>query len=309
MRSQFTIAAIGMASIAAIAACSGSSGTGTTSAGNSSSGASSGAASSSGSGSTSSGGSTSSSGSSGASSGSTSSGGTSSGASTSSSGSSGSASGSGSGGSSGADGGGSSSGEGGAASLPYPAGPYCANAGQNGAMATGCVIPNLSWMGYVDNSGDALATTKPYVSYSLLDLYNDAHASGTKYAMINIAEFECPGCQNSATEMGASTNGGASVDQAGGILIEVLMTAGFVSPPTKADLDSWVGKYNLSFTVVADLSTSLTTNNTLGRRDQAYIIDLTTMKVLQYIDGSIVSDGNNNSGALGMAAMHKLLGK
>lgn len=176
-------------------------------------------------------------------------------------------------------------------------------------MATGCVIPNLTWMGYVDNSGDALATTKPYVMYSLLDLYNDAHASGTKYAMINIAEFDCPGCQNSAMEMGASTNGGASVDQAGGILIEVLMTAGFVAAPTMSDLDSWVGKYNLSFTVVADLSTALTTNNTLGRRDQAYIIDLTTMKILQYIDGSIVADGNNNSGALGMAAMHKLLGK
>ncbi len=60
---------------------------------------------------------------------------------------------------------------------------------------------------------------------------------------------------------------------------------------------------------MADLDAALTTNNTLGRRDQAYIIDLTTMKVLQYIDGSIVAAGSNNSGALGMAAMHKLLGK
>ena len=33
------------------------------------------------------------------------------------------------------------------------------------------------------------------------------------------------------------------------------------------------------------------------------------MKVLQDINGSIFADGNNNSGALGMAAMHKLLGK
>jgi hypothetical protein len=180
-------------------------------------------------------------------------------------------------------------------------------------MATGCVIPNLKWMGYVDNAGDALASSKPYVSYSLLDLYNEAHVSGKKYAMINIAEFDCPGCQNSATLMGASADAGvtagASVDQAGGILIEVLMTAGFVAPPTKANLDSWVSKYNLHFTTVADLDTSLPTNNTLGRRDQAYIIDLTTMKVLQYINGSIVAAGSNNSGALGMAAMHTLLGK
>ncbi len=261
----------------------------------SSSGAGSGGASS---GSTSSGGA--SGGSSGTASGSSSSGGTS-------GGSSGSSSGSGSGGSSG-DGGASPAGDGGAAA-PYPAGPYCAAAGSNGAMATGCVIPNLNWMGYVDNTADAVATSKPYVAYSLLDLYNDARASGRKYAMINIAEFDCPGCQSSAMEMGMATGGGASVDQAGGYLIEVLMTSGFVSPPTKANLDSWVGKYNLSFTTVADLDASLTTNNTLGRRDQAYIIDLTTMKVLQYIDGSIVAAGSNNSGALGMAAMHKLLGK
>jgi hypothetical protein len=186
-------------------------------------------------------------------------------------------------------------------------------AGSGGMMATGCVMPNLSWNGYVDNAGDALATTKPYVSYSLLDLYNDAHASGTKYAMVNIAEFDCPGCQNSATEMGASATGGgtagSSVDKAGGIIIEVLMTAGFVSPPTKTDLDMWITKYNLNFTVVADLSTALTTNNTLGRRDQAYILDLTTMKILKFEPGNIGPAGSANSGAQGMADMHMLLGK
>jgi hypothetical protein len=305
MRTTFsiaTIAAIGVACVVSASACSSSSGTGTTgegstsSGGASSSGSSSAAGSSSGStsGSASSGGSPSSGGSS---SGSTSSSGTSSG------GSSGSASGSGSGG----DGGASPSGDAGLA--PYPPPPYCAAAGTGGAMATGCVIPNLSWMGYVDETADALATTKPYVAYSLLDAYRDAKVSGKKYLMVNVAEFICPWCQNSAMEMGMSPGGGASVDQAGGQLIEVLMTVDFSSAPTMANLESWVNKYNLSFTVMADTDPSLPTNNTLGRRDQAYIIDLTTMKVLQYIDGSIVADGNNNSGALGMAAMHKLLGK
>jgi hypothetical protein len=306
MRAQFTIAAFGLAGISAAFACSSSSGTGSPGAGNASSGgtgsgaqttsgassggsgtSSSGAAPGASGGSASSGGSTSS----GAGSGSTSSGGTS--GATSSSGAS--------------DGGGVASGD--AGLLPYPAGPYCAAAGQNGAMATGCVIPNLNWMGYVDDAGDAIATSKPYVAYSLLDMYNDAHKSGKKYAMVNIAEFDCPGCQNSATEMGASTNGGASVDMAGGVMVEVLMTAGFIAAPTKDNLDSWVNKYSLSFTVMADVDSSLPTNNTLGRRDQAYIIDLTTMKILQYIDGSVVAAGNNNSGALGMAAMHTLLGK
>lgn len=183
-------------------------------------------------------------------------------------------------------------------------------AGTSGTMAEGCVIPNLKWMGYVDNAGDAVATTKPYVAYSLLDLYNDARASGRKYAMINVAEFDCPGCQNSAMAMGASTGGGASVDMAGGYIIEVLMTSGFVAPPTKANLDSWVNKYNLSFTTVADLDPSLPTNNALGIRDQAYIIDLTTMKVFKAITGSIAAvAGNGNSGPKGMAEMHTLLGK
>ena len=170
-------------------------------------------------------------------------------------------------------------------------------------MATGCVIPNLSWMGYVDDTADALATTKPYVSYSLLDAYNDAKVSGKKYLTINIAEFDSPGSQSSATEIGMTTGG-----QAGGVLIEVLMTSGFVSPPTMANLDSSIQNYNLFVTTMADLNPSLPTNNTLGRQDQAYIIDLTTMKVLQYIDGSTTAAGSGNSGAEGIAAMHQLLG-
>jgi hypothetical protein len=306
MRAQFTIATIAtiaIASMVAASGCSSSSDTGTgagsSSGGTSSSGSSSGTASSSGSSSGSA-----------SSSGSSSSGG-SSGTASSSGGSSGGGSGStsGSGGSSSGDSGTPPAGDSGVAAAPYPSGPYCAAAGTGGAMATGCVIPNLSWTGYVDDTADALATTKPYGAYSLLDVYNAARVSGKKYLMINIAEFLCPGCQNSATEMGMASGGGASVDQAGGVLIEVLMTNGFSTPPTKANLDSWVSKYNLSFTVMADLDAALTTSNTLGRRDQAYIIDMTTMKVLQYIDGSIIAAGSNNSGALGMAAMHKLLGK
>jgi hypothetical protein len=291
MRSQFTIGALGAATIAAAVACSSSSGTANP--GNSSSGATSSGDGSSGSASAGDGTSDD------ASSGSTSSGST----------SSGSSSGASSGSSSGADGGTPPGTDGGLAPAPYPSGPYCAAAGSAGTMATGCVIPNLSWNGYVDDTADAIATSKPYVAYSLLDVYNAARASGRKYAMVNIAEFDCPGCQSSATAMGMTTDGGASVDQAGGVIIEVLMTAGFVAPPTKTDLDSWISKYNLFFTTVADLGSALTTSNTLGRRDQAYIIDLTTMKVIKAIDGSIAAAGTGNSGPQGIAYMHMLLGK
>jgi hypothetical protein len=177
----------------------------------------------------------------------------------------------------------------------------------------GCIFPpNLSWNGYVDNMADAQATSKPYVSYSPLDLFHDGQALGRKYAMVNVAEFLCPGCANSATAMGTATTGGVteggSVDLAGGILVEVLESASF-TVPTKANLDSWAGKYMLTNTTVTDLSAGLTTFMTLGHRDQAYIIDLTTMKIIKVFTGSIVNAGSANSGPSGMAYMHTLLGK
>jgi len=91
-------------------------------------------------------------------------------------------------------------------------------------------------------------------------------------------------------------------------MIEVLMTSAEAAP-MKNDLDSWVGKYSLDITSVADLDPSTPTFNALGRRDQAFIIDLTTMKIIQSIDGSTGDAGGMNSGPLGMAAMHMLLGK
>ena len=199
---------------------------------------------------------------------------------------------------------------GGGSPLPYPSGPYCAAAGANGHLATGCVIPNLTWMGYVDDAADAVATTKPFRSYSLNDVYNDAHVSGKRYAMINLAEFLCPGCQHSAMEL---MSGGQAVVQAGGVVVEVLMTDGFTTAAKMNDaglndVTAWVDKYMLDVTTVGDFNASTPTLNTLGRRDQAYIVDLTTMTVLQYINGS-TSAVTNNSAALAMTAMHTLLGK
>jgi hypothetical protein len=173
-----------------------------------------------------------------------------------------------------------------------------------------CVIQNLKWSGYVDDAADAIATSKPYRMYSLLDVYNDARASGKKYAMLNIAEEVCPGCNNSATLMGGtSATSGPAVVTAGGVMIEVLMTKGFTTPPAKMDLDQWVGSHSLNITTMEDLDTALPTSNELGRRDQAFIIDLSTMKIIQSINGNIGPAGNMNSGPLGMAAMHMLLGK
>jgi len=235
---------------------------------------------------------------------------------TASSGSTGS-SGGGSGGSSGssADGGSSPGADGSTTTAAYPSGPYCTAAGSSGHLAVGCVLPNTSWIGYDDEAANALATTEPYAAYSLGDAFSNARKSGKRYAMLNVAEFDCPGCQKSAGELGAvgdsGVSAGAAVVQAGGVVIEVLETAGFVDIATEADLQSWVSKYSLMVTTVEDPGASGTPSPSLaffGQREQAYIIDLTTMKILQYIDGDITGVGAT-SGGLAMTAMHQLLGK
>jgi hypothetical protein len=176
----------------------------------------------------------------------------------------------------------------------YPSGPY--------GTTVGAVIANMTWTGYVDDAADALATTKTYGTYSL----DDARKSGRRYAMINLAESYCPGCQKSAGEFAAD---GAAVVKAGGIVIEVLETTGFTSQASKANLDAWVTKYKLPITTLKDPDGAGTpTLTTLGPREHAYLVDLTTMKILQVITGDNFGIGAT-SGGLGMAEMHKLLGK
>jgi hypothetical protein len=169
-------------------------------------------------------------------------------------------------------------------------------------------MPNFQWAGYV---GDAYALAEPdagapLTPYSL----DDARKSGKRYAMVNIAEFLCPGCNQSAIEIGAS---GAAVAQAGGVVIEVLMTKGLYQIASEGDLHSWVTQSNHTLHVTAmkdpDGSSGTPTSTALGRRDQVFIIDLTTMKVVQAITGAVFANPGMNSGGLGLAAMHTLLGK
>ena len=83
----------------------------------------------------------------------------------------------------------------------------------------------------------------------------------------------------------------------------------FTAQASKTDLDAWVNKYMLPVTTVKDPDgTGTVTLNTLGGREQAYIVDLTTMKILQIITGDITGIGAT-SGGKAMTAMHQLLGK
>jgi hypothetical protein len=160
----------------------------------------------------------------------------------------------------------------------------------------------MSWIGYVDDAANAVATTEPYVAYTL----DDARKSGKHYAMINLAESDCPGCQKSAGEI---ASGGAAVVQAGGVVIEVLETTGFTTQATQTSLQAWINKYKLPVTTVKDPDgTGTATLNALGGREHAYIVDLTTMKIVDVITGDITGIGNT-SGGLAMTEMHTLLGK
>jgi hypothetical protein len=163
----------------------------------------------------------------------------------------------------------------------------------------------MQWIGYVDPTASDVATSEPYVMYSL----DDARKSGAHYAMINLSETDCPGCQASAAQL---ETGGASVVQAGGVVIELLETTGFVSQATQTSLQQWIGKYNLMVTAVKDPDgTGTPSLTTLGPREHAYIVDLTTMKIIQFITGDPTGLGpaTGYSAPQAMVAMHTLLGK
>jgi len=223
----------------------------------------------------------------------------------------GGSSGGGSGASSSGGAGSSGGSDGAAVTSAYPSGPYCAPAGTNGTLPTGCVVPNTSWIGYDDEAANEVATMEPYATYSL----DDARRSGRRYLMINLAELDCPGCQNSATALGtvgdAGVSEGASVVKAGGVVIEVLETAGFLAIATQANLESWVTKYSLMVTSVKDpdSSSGTPTLTQYGHRDQGYIVDMTTMTIIHVCPGSEAADGSMNSAPQCMAYMHMLLGK
>jgi hypothetical protein len=138
--------------------------------------------------------------------------------------------------------------------------------------------------------------------------------------MINLAETDCGGCQHSATEFetgvpvqladgGTATWTAASVVEAGGVVIEVLETTGFTTQATQASLQQWIGAYMLPVTTVKDPDgTGTPTLDMVGARDQAYIIDLTTMTIIDFIEGS-TGPIALNSGGLAIQKMAMLLGK
>ena len=86
---------------------------------------------------------------------------------------------------------------------------------------------------------------------------------------------------------------GKTVTAKGILLVEVLETK-IGSAPTKADLDAWITSYGIPVHAFIDVDASpLATFNAYGRRENTFIIELSTMKILQKITGS--TDGSGDS--------------
>jgi hypothetical protein len=88
---------------------------------------------------------------------------------------------------------------------------------------------------------------------------------------------------------------GKQVVDKGGVIVEVLASK-ISSNPSKADLDAWITARNVPVTSVRDPDAlALQTLKALIRREYTYIVDLSTMKIVQRFIGS--TDGSGISSA------------
>ena len=72
-----------------------------------------------------------------------------------------------------------------------------------------------------------------------------------------------------------------------GVIIEVLETK-IGSNPARSDLDAWINSYKIPVTSMKDPDNAPNaTFNALGIRETVFIVDLSTMKILTVINGSV----------------------
>ncbi len=77
----------------------------------------------------------------------------------------------------------------------------------------------------------------------------------------------------------------------GVLLVEVLETKALAAP-TVADLNAWITAYGIPVTSVIDSDpSSLASYDTYGRRENTFIVEIATMKILQKITGSTDGSG------------------
>lgn len=76
------------------------------------------------------------------------------------------------------------------------------------------------------------------------------------------------------------------------MIVEILQTGNTVTAPTKKNLDDWIRARLLKFTCVIDPpSAPLASLQTYGRRENTWIVDTRTMKILRRVTGSTNGTG------------------
>jgi hypothetical protein len=92
---------------------------------------------------------------------------------------------------------------------------------------------------------------------------------------------------------------GKQVVDAGGVIVEILAShaqVGQNAPPSKTDLDAWITTYKLPVTTVKDPDNlPLQSMTALERREYDFIVDLKTMKIVNFYMGSIIGVGTTSA--------------
>lgn len=79
--------------------------------------------------------------------------------------------------------------------------------------------------------------------------------------------------------------------QAGGRVIQILMTNGG-QRATRSALDAWVNRFGLRNTALIDpAGVGTRTLNTYGVRESAFIVDVSTMRIVRKVNGSVAGIG------------------
>ncbi len=84
---------------------------------------------------------------------------------------------------------------------------------------------------------------------------------------------------------------------AGGVVIEILETNGFVVAANRTNLDAWVNAYHLPVTALVDPPGAGTaTLSAYGIRESVFVVDLATMRIVRKFNGSVAGIGQSAIG-------------
>lgn len=80
---------------------------------------------------------------------------------------------------------------------------------------------------------------------------------------------------------------------AGGEVVQILESRA-LGPASRADLDAWLTNYPMVTTTVIDTppGSGTKTLSTYGQREQIFIVELSTMKIVKKISGSVTGAGD-----------------